>query len=97
MYYVPYLFFMSVETLGEAFSSGWELTARCAWGKRDAMKSRRACVMRYNLDLETLVWTRGRAFPLSSLETRLRCPACGSRKVRVIFHVPRMPNRQAAE
>ena len=31
--------------------------------------------------METLVWTRGRAFPLSQLESRLRCPGCGSRYV----------------
>lgn len=83
---------MAIETLGEAFSLGWRLTARCAWGKRDGMKSRRECKRRYALDLETLVWTRGRAFPLSSLETRLRCPECGSRRVVVLYEVPRVPN-----
>jgi len=28
------------------------------------------------------VWTRGRDFPLSLLEIRLRCPRCGARRVR---------------
>ena len=37
-------------------------------------------VYRAELDMETLVWTRGRSFPLSRLETRLRCPMCGSRR-----------------
>jgi len=60
-----------IETLGEALDAGWRLTARCARGKREAMKTVRACVETYELDLRTLVWTRGRAFPLSSLETRL--------------------------
>jgi hypothetical protein len=32
---------MSVSTLGEAMNSGWRIVIRCAWGKRDAMKSRR--------------------------------------------------------
>ena len=36
---------------------------------------------RKELDLETLVWTRGRAFPLSRLEARLGCPRCGSRDI----------------
>src|SRR5215216_986456 len=60
-----------IETLGEALDAGWRLTARCARGKREAMKTVRARVETYELDLRTLVWTRGRAFPLSSLETRL--------------------------
>jgi hypothetical protein len=38
---------------------------------------------------EAPVWRRGRSFRLSRLETRLRCPMCGSREVRLIFTVPR--------
>jgi hypothetical protein len=79
---------MTVETLGEAHSLGWRIFARCALGKRDGMKSIRECIYRKELDVETLVWTRGRAFPLSSLETRLRCPQCGSRRVVVLFEPP---------
>jgi hypothetical protein len=41
------------------------------------MKSIKECVYRAELDMETLVWTRGRSFPLSCLETRLRCLMCG--------------------
>ena len=80
---------MAIETLGEAWFYGWRVTARCAYGKRDGMKSIKECVYRAELDMETLVWTRGRSFPLSRLETRLRCPLCGSRDVRLIFTVPR--------
>jgi hypothetical protein len=79
---------MAVETLGEAFDHGWRITARCAWGKRDAMKSRRECVYIRDLDLETLIWTRGREFPLSWLESRLKCPRCGSRRVTVLHQPP---------
>ena len=86
---VLYLFQVAIETLGEALSYGWRVTARCAHGKRDGMKSIKECVYRAELDMETLVWTRGRSFPLSRLETRLRCPMCGSRDVRLIFTVPR--------
>jgi hypothetical protein len=78
---------MAVETLGEAYSCGWRVTARAA-GKQDGMNRHRECVYRAELDMETLVWTRGRAFPLSRLETRLRCPICGSRDVTLIFSVP---------
>jgi hypothetical protein len=40
----------------------------------------------YNID--TLVCTRGPNFPLSRLESRLMCPACGSRRVTVVFEPP---------
>ena len=86
---VLYLFQVAIETLGEALSCGWRVTARCAHGKRDGMKSIKECVYRAELAMETLVWTRGRSFPLSRLETRLRSPMCGSRDVRLIFTVPR--------
>jgi len=45
----------------------------------------RKCVYRKQLELETLVCTRGPNFPLSRLETRLMCPACGNRRVTVVF------------
>ena len=64
-----------------ALDAGWQLTVRCAWGKREAMKTVRECISSHRLDLATLVWTRGRAFPLWSLESRLKCPRCGSRRV----------------
>jgi hypothetical protein len=79
---------MAVETLGEAHSYGWRITVRCAAGKQDGMKRHRECIYRAELDMETLVWTRGRAFPLSWLQTRLRCPRCGSRRVAIAFVVP---------
>ena len=94
---VPYLFSTAGwlwETLGEALSYGWRVTARCAAGKQDAMHRHRECIYRAELDMETLVWTRGRGFPLSRLESRLRCPRCGSRDVQLIFTVP--TNVQAA-
>ncbi len=86
---------MAVETLGEAFSLGWRITARCAWGKRDAMKSIRECVHSAELDLTTLVWTRGAAFPLSDLASRLKCPRCGSRRVALVFSAPSVPAHNA--
>lgn len=35
------------------------------------------------------MWTKGRGFPLSRLETRLRCPMCGSRDVALMITMPR--------
>lgn len=74
----------------------WRVTVRCAWGPRDAMKRIRECVYGGERDLQTLVWTRGRDFPLARLESRLKCPKCGSRRVRLAFSVPPTPQRLAA-
>jgi len=52
------------------------------------MKRVRECVYEAELQLQTLVWTRGRDFPLARLESRLKCPRCGSRRVRLAFSVP---------
>jgi hypothetical protein len=78
-----------VETLGDALSYGWRVTARCAAGNQDGLHRHKEYVHRAELDMETLVWTRGMGFPISRLETRLRCPMCGSRDVRLIFTFPR--------
>jgi hypothetical protein len=87
---------MAVETIGEAWQLGWRVRARCDFGKRDAMKSIRECVYSAELDLRTLVWTRGTAFPLSELASRLKCPRCGSRLVRLVFSVPGQPSSMTA-
>jgi hypothetical protein len=82
---------MAVESIGEAFSRGWRVTVRCSYEPGDGPRSRsnRDCNYRKDLDMETLVWTRGRGFPLSRLESRLRCPRCGSRNVVVLYQPPR--------
>jgi len=35
---------MAIETLGDAFQAGWSIRARCAWGRREGLKSIRECV-----------------------------------------------------
>jgi DNA-directed RNA polymerase subunit RPC12/RpoP len=81
---------MAVETIGEAYMLGWRIHARCGWGRREAMKSVRGCLGKAELDLHTLVWTRGAAFPISQLDGRLKCPLCGSRRVALIFDLPKV-------
>jgi hypothetical protein len=44
---------MGVETIGEAYQLGWRIHVRCAWGRREAMKSVRECLGRAELDLHT--------------------------------------------
>jgi hypothetical protein len=81
---------MAVETLGEAYSQNWRIYTRCKGGRPEdaGPKSSRECGNRRELDVETLVWTRGRAFPLSGLQSRLRCPKCGNRDIAVLFDPP---------
>ena len=90
---------MAVETIGEAHDLGWRVMVRCAWGPRDGMKRVRESVLVHGgeLDLATLVWTRGRDFPLGLLESRLLCPRCRSRQVRVAFVPPPSAGRANAE
>lgn len=82
------------ETLGEAHDLGWRVRVRCAFGKRGGMKSIRECTLSAYLDLPTLLWTRGRDFPLAILGDRLKCPACSSREVAVMFIPPANTERQ---
>jgi DNA-directed RNA polymerase subunit RPC12/RpoP len=82
------LFYMTVETIGDAYSLARRVIARCSRGKEDHRTHTRECSHRREVDIETLVWTRGRDFPLSRLESRLRCPRCGSRSIVVMFQPP---------
>lgn len=79
---------MQIETLGDALTYSVRITMRCAWGKRDAMKSVRECVFSTELDVMTLVCTRGRDMPITYLQQRLKCPHCGSRQVRFFMTFP---------
>ena len=79
---------MSVETLGEAYSLGWRIDMRCLHDGREGMKRKRDCGFRASLDMQTLVCTRGRDFPVARIAERLRCPRCGCRRVSVMFAVP---------
>ena len=54
----------------------------------DREAASRECVYRHELDMATLVCTRGRDLPLARLAERLRCPQCGSREVSVMYDPP---------
>ena len=60
--------------------------AKSAYGRMTVI-----CEQTVELDMRTLVWTRGEAFPLEMLQSRLKCPRCGSRRVQVIFEPPTVP------
>lgn len=65
---------MQVETLGEALAAGWRVHARCLGGTVEYTRSTAKCRHQGELNLETLVWTRGRNMPLSGLRERMMCP-----------------------
>jgi hypothetical protein len=88
---------MDIETLGDAFTHSWRITARCSGGVVDDRAHTRPCVYREESHLHTLVWTRGRNFPLARLESRLMCPRRGCRRVVIVFHPPAEPQAKAAK
>jgi len=87
---------MSIETLGEAYRGSWAIRVRCIRGYVEGPSSTRKCEHQASLDMQTLVWTRGRNFPLARLGARLMCPRCGSREVSVMFVPPSTSQRQQA-
>ena len=79
---------MDIENLANVWEAGGRLYARCEKPRREGLKSVRPRSNKYELDVRTLLWTRGRAFPISMLSSRMRCPKCGARKVSVRISLP---------
>jgi hypothetical protein len=84
---------MPIETLKDALSAGWRVHARCIDGKVDNTRSTAKCHYRAELDLETLVWTRGPHMSRAGLNDRMMCPRCGNRRVNLIFEPPKVASR----
>jgi hypothetical protein len=82
---------MHIETLGDALNYDVTVWMACAFGTREGLKSIQQCKFNKVLDMETLVCTRGRDFPMARIAERLRCPRCGSRRVRVVWRYPSAP------
>jgi len=83
---------MAVETIGEALTFDWKIHIRCLYDGKEGLKHKSRCGFRHELNMMTLVCTRGRDFPLARLAERLRCPRCGCREISVMFTTP--PNSQ---
>ena len=56
--------------------------------RRDGLKSVRSCGEQHELDVRTMLWTRGKAFPILMLSSRMRCPKCGTREVVITVSLP---------
>jgi hypothetical protein len=65
---------MEIGTLGDLWTYGARAYARCDWGRREGLKSVRECGEAMELDVRQLLWTHGRAFPVSRLSEKLKCP-----------------------
>lgn len=88
---------MQIETLGDAHTHSVGLKMYCAEGPQNqGMKRGRECHFSYTLDMMTMLATRGRAFPIALLGTRLKCPNCGSTRLRVWLDFPSQPKPDAA-
>src|SRR5262245_36677507 len=59
-----YFVLMAVETLGEAYNLDWKIHMRCLDNGMRGLKHGRECGYRTDLDMKTLVATRGRDFPI---------------------------------
>jgi hypothetical protein len=68
---------MSTETLGEAYRFSWRVRVRCVRGHIESPVRIRPCEYQAVLDMQTLVWAKGRNFPIGRLGSRLMCPQCG--------------------
>jgi len=64
---------LAIETLGEAWNCSWRIHMRCLDDGRRGLKHGRECAYRVDLDLTTLVCTRGRDFPTPA--SRIACVA----------------------
>src|SRR5438067_1707368 len=78
-------FFVLMETLADALREGWRIELRCQRPSRVGTAKLGRCQYSVTLDLETLVATRGGPFPVNLLQSRLKCPKCGSRNIVVVF------------
>jgi hypothetical protein len=81
-----------VNTLGQAQLSGWLISLRCA-RTREGLKSARACPLPFVLHLPSLVAALGHDTRLDALQTRLRCPRCGSTRFTVSMSIPSIGDR----
>ena len=73
------------QTLGAAFLAGLRPHVRCLRGKRMGPVKVEPCGYATELDLESLIWTRGAKYPCWRLTSRLKCPRCGGMAVELAW------------
>lgn len=74
-----------METLDDARKLGLDIEVRCQQSSRIGTVKVGRCQNTTVLHLATLIATRGHSFPLSLLQSRLKCDRCGSRHIVVVF------------
>ncbi|WP_291209048.1 hypothetical protein [Hyphomonas sp.] len=81
-----------IETLGQLWQEGWRISAKCPDRRRDGLKTRRhQCGWKAELDLRTLLVTRGPGFPLDRLSAVVMCPRCKRRDIVLSYSAPAEP------
>jgi hypothetical protein len=81
----------TISTLGDAHAAKWGIRLRCTRGHQRGIVKLDRCDFQAALDVQTLLCTRGRRFPLSQLASRLQCPNCGDGRLELLFDVPGTP------
>ena len=84
-----FLFCSHVKRWGRPIGSAGAF-ACAVYGAASKALSIQPCGYQSVLDMQTLVWAKGRNFPLARLGSRLMCPKCGSKDVNVVFEPPPM-------
>jgi hypothetical protein len=79
---------MDVETFGMARRQSWKAPMRRPQDDRKDAKAMRRRRDRNQRDLDAPACPREPSLPLSRLESRLTCPACGGRSITVVFEPP---------
>jgi len=74
---------MEIETLLDVWQAGGRMHVRCLFDGREGLKKKRECNWRDELDVRTLMWTRGRRQTIAVLGGMMRCPQCGCRRVAI--------------
>jgi hypothetical protein len=69
-------------TLWQARQAGWTVTLKCH-RQREGLKSVKPCAGELKVHLGTLVAALGPELDLAELQTRLRCPTCGTDRVEI--------------
>lgn len=77
-----------MSTLGDAWTHGWEISVFCEGGIEPGPRKHKHCDFKYDIDMLTMLITRGRAFPLCDLPNKMRCPRCGLLGLKMFYYVP---------
>ncbi len=80
--------------LSDARIGGWQAYLTCH-RKLAGLKSTKSCPEVVRLDIPSLTAILGDDYPLDRLQTKMKCPYCGTARVEIEWHVPEPPKTPA--